>query len=157
MLVILAEQIFAATFRRRRTIDDRPIDHLVHHELDGLLAHHVPPGVEIFEINGPFFFGVADKLQDTISIIKVRPKVFILRMRKVPVIDATGLHALNEFRLKCRREGIILILSGVQQVVAQSLERYGLIEAVGADNMQPNIEAALKRASLLVGETPSTA
>ena len=73
----------------------------------------IPPDVEVYEINGPLFFGVADRLKDTLRTIQRPPKVFILRMRRVPAIDATGLHALVEFQEKCHRQSTTLLLSGV--------------------------------------------
>src|SRR6185436_9378942 len=73
----------------------------------------VPAGVEVYEITVPFFFVVADRLKDLLAVVERAPKVFILRMRKVPVIDASGIHALEEFHTKCRRDGTVLLLSGV--------------------------------------------
>lgn len=125
---------------------------LVQNEIDGLSSSDVPPGVEIFEINGPFFFGVADKLKHTLDIIEVTPPVFILRMRKVPVIDATGLHSLREFHLACKRQGVVLILSGVHGQVAKSLRRIGLAAEIGLENVRPNIDSALRRARELLEE-----
>src|SRR5207244_9774888 len=72
----------------------------------------VPAGVEVYEINGPFFFGVADRLKDTLRGLAKPPKVFILRMRRVDAIDATGMHALDEFYRKCKRQGTPLLLAG---------------------------------------------
>src|SRR6185295_6889787 len=80
---------------------------------NSLNKRDVPHGVEVFEINGPFFFGVADRLKDTLRGLERPPKVFILRMRRVPVIDASGLHALDEFYEKCHRQGTVLLLAGV--------------------------------------------
>jgi len=73
----------------------------------------VPQGVEVFEINGPFFFGAAEQFKDTIGQVARKPKVLIIRMRDVPAIDATGLHALQELARRCRGEGTLLILSDV--------------------------------------------
>src|SRR6476660_9606344 len=73
----------------------------------------VPSGVEVFEINGPFFFGAAEQFKDTINQVGKKPKVLIIRMRDVPAIDATGLHALQELARRCRREGTLLLLSDV--------------------------------------------
>jgi SulP family sulfate permease len=83
----------------------------------------VPPGVEIYEVNGPFFFGAADKLRDVMRDIATPPKMFILRMRNVPAIDATGIHALEQLARKCRRQGTTLILAEVREQPRAALER----------------------------------
>ncbi len=114
----------------------------------------VPPGVEVYEINGPLFFGVADRLQDTLRGLEKPPKVFILRMRRVPAIDASGLHALEEFYKKCRHQETVLILSGVH---AQPLSAFIQVEfdkTVGMNNMFGNIDNALNRAREIVGLPP---
>src|SRR5579862_7165286 len=72
-------------------------------DANSITNRDVPAGVEVYEINGPFFFGVADRLKDALGGIEKPPKVFILRMRRVPTVDATGMHALDEFHDKCRR------------------------------------------------------
>jgi SulP family sulfate permease len=114
----------------------------------------VPQGVEVYEINGPFFFGVADRLKDTLRGLERPPRVFILRMRRVPAIDATGMHALEEFWLKCKRQHTTLLLSGVHAQPMFALAKYGLLEKIGADNLSGNIDDALNRAREIVGETP---
>lgn len=113
----------------------------------------VPPGVEVFEVNGPFFFGVADKLKDTLNQLESPPKVFILRMRYVPHIDATGMHALEEFHLKCRRQGIRLLLGGVHAQPLFDMTRTGLIDRIGEENIFDNLDDALAAARRLVSTT----
>jgi SulP family sulfate permease len=110
----------------------------------------VPPGVEVYEIDGPFFFGVADRLRDELRALEKPPKVFVLRMRKVPAIDATGMTALSEFAEKCRRDGMWLVLSGVQEQPRKALERSGLDEIIGPENIYPHIDLALARARDLI-------
>ncbi len=117
---------------------------------DAISKKTVPPGVEVYEIDGPLFFGVADSLKDVLHNIEFPPKVFILRMRKVPVIDASGLHALNEFYDKCKREGTVLILSGVKGQPAKHLKKFGLEELIGKENIFSHIDAALKRTREIV-------
>lgn len=107
----------------------------------------VPSHVEVYEIRGPFFFGVADSLKDVLSNLEVSPRVFILRMRKVPVIDASGMHALNEFYHKCRKGKTMLLLSGVSVSLRESLEKFGMIDLIGEKNIFPHIDAALEYAS----------
>jgi sulfate permease, SulP family len=116
------------------------------HDPDAISKKKVPEGVEVYEINGPFFFGVADSLKDILHDIKLPPKVFILRMRHVPVIDATAMNALKEFSFKCRKENTVLILSGVQGQPAKSIKKYGLEEWIGKENIFSHIDAALQRA-----------
>lgn len=110
----------------------------------------VPLGVEIYEINGPFFFGVADRLKGVLDVIEETPKVFILRMRRVPVIDATGMHALWEFQESCEKRGTILLLSGVSDRLYEALNRFGFIEALGEERVFDHIDKALAYAKLLV-------
>jgi SulP family sulfate permease len=113
---------------------------------DAISKKKVPENVEVYEINGPFFFGVADAIKDVLHSIKTPPKVFILRMRKVPVIDASGMNALQEFYTKCKKENTTLVLSGVHGQPAKSIKRYGLEEIIGSENIYPHIDAALQRA-----------
>jgi len=110
----------------------------------------IPPGVEVYEIDGPFFFGVADRLKDTLGGMEKPPRVFILRMRKVPAIDATGLHALEEFYHKCRRDGTRLLLSGVHAQPLVVFTRTGFDQVVGLENMFETFEEALAEARRVV-------
>lgn len=114
----------------------------------------IPPRTEIYEINGPFFFGVADRLKDTLKGLERPPKVFILRMRRVPAIDASGMHALDEFHKKCKRQGTTLLLAGVHAQPMFALAKYGLLDRVGEDNMFGNIDDALNRARKIEGYPP---
>ena len=113
---------------------------------NAIASRDLPAGVEVYEINGPFFFGVADRLKDTLRTLERPPKVFILRMRHVPAIDATGMHALEEFFEKCHRAGTRLILSGVHAQPMMAMTQYGLVDRVGVENMFENIDEALGRA-----------
>lgn len=119
-----------------------------------LAEKSVPPDVEVFEVNGPFFFGVVDKLHDTLHRLERPPRVFILRMRYVPHIDATGLHALDEFIGKCKRQGTILILGGVHAQPLFEMVRAGLDQKIGTENMFDNLDDALTRARQIV-EAPA--
>jgi sulfate permease, SulP family len=117
---------------------------------NSITRRDVPTGVEVYEINGPFFFGVADRLKDTLGSLERPAKVFILRMRRVPAVDATGMHALDEFHDKCRRQGMQLLLSGVHAQPIFAMEKFGLIEKIGQQNMLGNIDDALKRAREII-------
>jgi SulP family sulfate permease len=114
----------------------------------------VPRAVEVYEINGPFFFGVADRLKDVLKGLERPPTVFIIRMRRVPAIDASGMHALDEFASKCQRQGTILLLSGVHAQPMFALAKYGLLDRVGEDNLFGNVDDALNRAREIEGLPP---
>lgn len=117
---------------------------------DAISKKNVPPHVEVYEINGPFFFGIADSLQNVLPNLERTPKVFILRMRKVPAIDATGLHALDDFFDKCKRTSTVLLLSGVKDTLAEEFKKFGVEKKIGKQNIFPHIDAALKRAAEIV-------
>lgn len=115
-----------------------------------LAEKRIPHGVEVYEINGPFFFGIADTLQDTLRQMERPPRVFILRMRYVPHIDATGLHALEEFHDKCRRQGTALLLGGVHARPLFEMTRVGLLDHIGVENIFDSLDGALERARAIV-------
>ena len=110
----------------------------------------VPEGVEVYEINGPYFFGIATKFEELMAQMGDRPRARVIRMRKVPFIDSTGLHNLTTLCEMSRREKIEVVLSGVNEQVHGALERAGIIEMLGGENVCPNIHVALERAARLV-------
>ena len=112
----------------------------------------VPKDVEVYEIDGPFFFGVADRLKNILSEVSNPPKVFILRMRHVPMVDATGLHALDEFFDLCLSNGTILVLSGVNEHIKLKIRRLGFEKKIGVENITDNIDMALSRAHRLLSK-----
>lgn len=112
----------------------------------------IPEGVEVYEINGPFFFGVADMLINTLEHIGKTPKVFILRMRNVPAIDATGEHALENFYNTCKKAGTQLVLSGVNPVPYETLKKMHFIEMIGEENVTNHIDKALIRTREILKE-----
>ncbi|HSW60037.1 MAG TPA: sulfate permease [bacterium] len=116
------------------------------YDKDAIKNKVVPKDVEVYEINGPFFFAIADKLKDTIASIEVAPRAFILRMRHVPAIDATGINALFELQEKCTKLKVKLMLSGIQpgSQVMNALVKYGLDKEIGADYITSSIDDALK-------------
>jgi SulP family sulfate permease len=119
-------------------------------------GHEVPAGVEVYEVNGPFFFGAADKIKSVLTEIAKPPKVFILRMRHVPAIDATGIHALEQMAKKCRHEGTTLILTEIRQQPLRALVRARKLEAVGGrENLAKSIEVALARAEEVIRSVKS--
>ncbi|HEY7685996.1 MAG TPA: SulP family inorganic anion transporter [Gemmatimonadales bacterium] len=111
----------------------------------------VPAGVEVYEINGPFFFGAAETFRDELGRIAGRPRVLILRMRHVPAIDSTGLHVLRDLVRRGRREGTLVVLSDVHSQPVVAMERAGLYDELGEDNILGNIDDALNRARTHLG------
>lgn len=122
------------------------------YDLEMIDRKHLPRGVEVYEITGPFFFGIADSLKDILANLEYPPKVFILRMRKVPMIDASGMHALREFQRKCVKEGSRLLLSGVSPELYASLEKFEVVGLIGKEHIFPTIHAALEYAAYLSKE-----
>lgn len=103
----------------------------------------IPDGVEVYEINGPYFFGIATKFEEIMSRLGDRPKIRIIRMRRVPFIDSTGIHNLTIFCEMSQKENIHLILSGVNPQVHAVLEKAGFYELLGKENICSNINEAL--------------
>lgn len=118
---------------------------------NAIASRSVPPGVEVYEIDGPFFFGAAESFKQAVSSVARRPKVLIVRMRKVPVIDSTGIHALRELTRRSRSEGALLILSGVHSQPVVALTNAGLFDELGEANVCGNIDDALNRAREYLG------
>ncbi len=110
----------------------------------------LPAEVEVYEIEGPFFFGVAGKFDEVMKLVGDKPKVRIIRMRKVPFVDSTGAHNLAGLVRRSQRDGITVLLSGVNDAVRETLRRTGIEQLVGAENVLPHIDAAVERARGLV-------
>ena len=121
-----------------------------HKDPDLIAKKHLPQNVEVFEISGPFFFAVADRLKDLTTHLEKSPKVFILRMGKVPIIDATGMNALKEFHHHCQKGATTLILSGIRGQPEASIKKFGIDKLIGKENIFPNIDAALQHARRLI-------
>jgi len=111
----------------------------------------VPEGVEVYEINGPFFFGAAEMFKDRLGRIVGKPKVLILRMRHVPAIDSTALHALRDLVARSRKDGSLVILSDVHAQPVVALERSGFLDEIGEENVTGHIDDALNRARAHLG------
>jgi SulP family sulfate permease len=103
----------------------------------------IPPSVDVFEITGPMFFGAAYKFKDFMRFVEEKTKVLILRMRKVPVIDATGLHAIKDVLKMCENDKTKMILSGVQPKVLQELQKSRLLFRIGKRFILPDFKSAL--------------
>jgi SulP family sulfate permease len=108
--------------------------------------------VEIYEIAGPFFFGVADMLQTTIRTLPQTTRVIVLRMRDVPVIDASGIAAIEVFMIQCKSRKVTLILSEIREQPHKALRKYGFIATLGTNNLKDTIEEALDAAEDIVEE-----
>lgn len=115
----------------------------------------VDKGVEVYEIDGPFFFGVANKFDDVMHTLGDKSKVRILRMRKVPFIDSTGIHNLEILVRSSQKEGIAVILSGVNPSVRETLAKASLDCLIGPDNICDDIHAAAARANSIAGTSPN--
>ena len=108
-------------------------------------ALKIPDGVEVYEIDGPYFFGIANKFDEIMKEVGDKPKVRIIRMRRVPFIDSTGIHNLEILCHQSQKEGISIILSGVIPEVRETLRKAGFEYLVGSDNICSNINEALER------------
>lgn len=112
----------------------------------------IPEGVEVYEINGPYFFGIANKFEEQMILMRDKPNVRIIRMRKVPFIDSTGIHNLTTLCRTSQKEKITIVLSGVNKKVHETLEKAGFYELIGKENICPNINVALERAKEIIKE-----
>ena len=118
----------------------------------GNLEHlTIPEDVEVYEINGPYFFGAGNRFEDIMARYGKRPKVRIISMRKVPFIDSTGLHNLENMCLMSQKENITIVLSGVNPKVDAVLRRNNFEQLLGTDNICNHIDLALARAREIVG------
>ena len=116
-----------------------------------LSGHEIPAGVQVYEVNGPFFFGAADKLNEVMWEIGDAPRVLILRMRHVPAIDATGIHALEQMAKRCRQHGTMLILAEVRVEPLRELIRSAKLDAIGGrEAIAKTLDKALERADRIL-------
>ena len=120
---------------------------------DDLEMLHIPQHTEVYEIDGPYFFGIANKFEDISRRIGMDgQKVRIIRMRKVSFIDSTGIHNLEQLYQRTQSCGIQLVLSGVNHHVFHALEKAGVVKLIGRENIRDHINGALARAAEIVGE-----
>lgn len=110
----------------------------------------IPKGVEVYEINGPYFFGAGNRFEEIMANMGDRPKVRIIRMRKVPFVDSTGIHNLSNLCLMSQKEGIQIVLSGVNPKVHKVLEHAGFYDMIGEENICSHINIALAKAKEIV-------
>lgn len=133
-----------------RSITDEVVDHPDPKTPLELLRLPVPEQVQVYEVNGPFFFGAAARFTEVMGDISVFPKVFILRLKHVPVMDATGLNALEHLKRQLDKRGTVLILSGLQDQPRSVLENSGFIQSIGEEYVQKHMYNAIKLANKLV-------
>ena len=142
--------------RMSETTDVKLIMDEINEESDmikGNLEHlTIPKGVEVYEINGPYFFGAGNRFEEIMAAFGDRPKVRIIRMRKVPFVDSTGIHNLTNLCGMSQKKGIQVVLSGVNPEVHAALEKAGFYDSVGKENICSHINIALERAKEIVGE-----
>ena len=113
----------------------------------------IPAGVEVYEIDGPYFFGIANRFDDVMSHVSgEKYPIRIIRMRKVPFVDSTAMHNLGMLIQRSHREGITIILSGVKEHVRHQLQNGGIEQMMEPKNICPNIHVALRRAEDLVNK-----
>lgn len=157
--VVLAALLFMRRMSEVSTV--RSItDQMVDVERPGFAAEDadivLPPGTEVYEVAGSFFFGSAQRFSEVLSEIRTRPRVVILRMRDVLVLDSTGLHALEKVGERLRRQGTYLLLAGVHAQPMNVLVRTGAYERLGRENMLETFREAAVRAWELLDEAPPT-
>lgn len=116
---------------------------------------HLPTGVEVYQVTGPLFFGAASRLDNLLDQFHARPRVFILRMRLVPFIDASGVHALDGLAERCHRLGIALILSGLQPQPKEVCQRMQLLERNDGLQLAPDYDAAQALAATILAAKPA--
>ena len=156
-IAIMVGLVLAVVLFVRRIMETSKISVLrnemeLHHDgEDGDVQLSIPNNVEVFEIEGPFFFGVATKFEEMAAKRDVMP-IRIVRMRKVTFIDSTGIHNLESFVESALRNGQKIILSGVNEKVYHSIERAGIVKMLGKENVLDHIDKALERAKKLAAE-----
>ena len=124
---------------------------------DGVARRSIPPGVEVYEVNGPFFFAAADKIKDVLHLVARKPSVFILRMRNVPAIDASGIRVLDDLFRSFSHQRVRFLLSGVRAQPREALDRAGKLDEYGRENFVESIDEALEIARRVVVSNGSAA
>lgn len=148
--VILAAVVFLKRMTDKTTVkicqnlarenDDESIES---DDSDILLRNDIPPDVIVFEIRGPFFYSVADLLDEALTQLEFIPRVFILRLNKTPLIDATGLRSIKQFGLKCQKKGITFLISDIDKQKSELFLNSGIEKVIGYHHMFNHIDSAL--------------
>ena len=136
----------------REGMDDGP---------DGLLFQQreggIPKGVQIYAVDGPFFFGAADRFREALEQTTEKPRVLVLVLRRVPTIDSTALQALRHLIGRMKQQGTRILLVGARRQPLAAMRRAGLLDAIGEANVLPNIDVALERARETLEAAPGAA
>lgn len=150
--------IFSSLFFMRRMSSMTEIsssigqgDEVVQQDDVPVTGEYIPKNVQIFSINGPFFFGVADRFLSVLDTIDRPVKIFILNLQNMPSIDATAVHALEAF-LDKRSSGCLIFLADVRPGAMRLLDRMGILRRLGKENVFPTLHEALERARDVLGE-----
>jgi SulP family sulfate permease len=136
-----------------RELGEAP-DGMMNDDAEGVARRRIPGGVEVYEVNGPFFFGAADKIKDVLRFVAKKPRVFILRMRNVPAMDASGIRVLDDLFQDFHRHGIRFLISGIHAQPLHALERAGRLDRYGRENFVASLDEALGRAGEIIGSSP---
>jgi len=147
--MVLASVLFIrriAETTKLTSLDERDLDYDPENTLRGKV---LPPGVAAFQLQGAFMFGAADRLESILGRREQRPRVVILGMKRVLALDATGLHALEEFHHKIGRRNGHLVIAGVHTQPFMALSHGGFVEVLGEDNFCADMDTALTRAAHL--------
>jgi SulP family sulfate permease len=136
----------------REYLEDQEDPYLT--DRDAARRREIPRGVEVYEINGPFFFGAAEAFKERVSFIDGAPKVLIIRMRNVPAMDSTGLHTLGALVRRSRGNGTLVLLSDVHSQPMVALGRSDLLDEIGEDAILGGLDDALLRARQHLGIAP---
>ncbi|MCU7552290.1 sulfate permease [Chitinophagaceae bacterium LB-8] len=151
-LAIEIGMVLAVFLFMRRMIKISNVSNLLQDQNDSniddksISKYKIPKEVEVFELSGPMFFGAAYKFKDAIKVIEKKPKVLIVRMRNVPVIDSTGIHTIKDVLHMCRHDKIQLIVSGIQPPVLEEFRKARLLFQIGKRYVTDDFETALQRA-----------
>ena len=131
-------------------------DDLEQADTESVSMRRIPKGVEVYEINGAFFFGAAERFKDTLARVAKKPKVLIIRMRHVLVLDSTGMHALRDVVHRSRKDGSVVLLSDVHMQPLVALTGSPVLEEIGQENLFASLDEALSRARTLLDEALSS-
>jgi SulP family sulfate permease len=123
------------------------VDGTMNGDAEGVARRQIPAGVEVYEVNGPFFFGAADKIKDVLHFVSKKPRVFILRMRNVPAMDASGIRVLDDLFRSFEHQHIRFLIAGIQAQPLGALDRAGKLDEYGRQNFVATLDEALAAAS----------
>ena len=148
----MLSSLFLFMHRMARTTKIRLIEE--EEETGDIATIKVPEGVDVYEINGPLFFGVAHEFEEAMRAVAKMPKIRILRLRNVPMIDSTAIQMLKEFYKKSKTSSIQLLISGIQKQPREALRKSGLLDLIGSENFFDTIEDAIRHAENLLASHP---